>query len=148
MDLGIRDRLAVVTGAESGIGLAAATLLGREGVRLVLSDLDEEETRRASAGIPNVVDVIGADLTEEVGQSRVADAAETHGGADILVHSAGITGAKGDPLDMTDSDFNECWETNFLSAVAMCRRLVPGMASRGWGRVVFVTSESADSGGA
>ena len=62
---------------------------------------------------------------------------------DILVHAAGVTGAKGDPLDMSEDDWSHALHTDFLSGVRLARGVGGGMVRRGWGRMVFVTSENA-----
>ncbi|MEM9754743.1 MAG: SDR family oxidoreductase, partial [Pseudomonadota bacterium] len=62
---------------------------------------------------------------------------------DIVVCAAGVTGAKGHPLEMTDSDWDEAWNTDFMSVVRTLRGFVPAMEKKGWGRVVIVTSENA-----
>ena len=62
---------------------------------------------------------------------------------DILVCAAGVTGAKGHPLEMSDADWQEAWETDFMSVVRTVRAFEPAMESRGWGRVVILCSENA-----
>lgn len=143
MDLGIDGKLAVVTGAGGGLGAAAARELATEGVRLFLTDTGGSALEGTAAELPNVAGFLEADLTSEESAADLKAAVDRHGVADILVHMAGITGAKGDPLEMADADWRMAWETNFLSAVRMSRAFVPGMVGKGWGRVVFVTSENA-----
>ena len=143
MDLKIKDRIALVTGASSGLGLAAAQRLSEEGVKLILSDLDEDELTEGTAGLDGVLARQTADLTSVAGAESLHKLCQQHGGADILVHTAGITGAKGDPAEMKDEEFEECFQTNFMSAVRLARLFVKSMAEKGWGRVVFVTSENA-----
>ncbi|RVT84203.1 SDR family oxidoreductase [Rhodobacteraceae bacterium CCMM004] len=143
MNLNIRGRVALITGASTGLGLAAARFLDREGVRLILTDVEEEPLNQARAEFDGDTRALVADLTDDTGVLSLAQAAAEVGPVDILVHTAGITGAKGDPLEMTDADFEDAWQTNFMSAVRLCRTFVKPMADQGWGRVVCVTSENA-----
>lgn len=143
MDLGITGRRAVITGASGGLGRAAAKELAAEGVSLLLSDLDSDALDDVAGDIDGSVATVSADLTTETGILSLQEAAERHGPTDILVHTCGITGAKGDPLQMSDDDFSEAWSTNFMSAVRLSRVFLRPMADRGWGRAVFVTSENA-----
>ena len=134
----------MITGAAGGLGRATARVLAEDGVRLFLTDTDAGAVAAAAADLgPAVAGSRAADLTDMAEIEALARAVEALGGADILVHMAGITGAKGDPLDMTDEDWMACWTVNFLSAVRMTRALVPGMVARGWGRVLFTVSENA-----
>lgn len=142
MDLKIKDRKALITGAAGGMGEATARLLLDEGVKLILTDIDADElsatAQRLGAG--DRLSTVAADLTTEKGVKDVADAA---GDIDILVHTCGVTGAKGDPLeDVSIDDYREAYEVDFITGVQMARCFVPGMRKRGWGRVVYVTSEN------
>ena len=146
MDLRISGRTAVLTGAAGDMALETARILLDEGCNLVLTDVDGDELSEAVSkldGGERVVSVV-ADLSEMKGAETVRSAVETAGWqADILVHAAGVTGAKGDPLDDIDEDdWTHAWNTDFMTAVRMSKALVPGMRKRGWGRVVYVTSEN------
>lgn len=139
MDLQLEGRRALVTGAAGGLGSEIARRLAGEGSRLSLTDRDAD-------ALAAVADETGAahaaaDLSAESGAAEaVAKLGRDH---DILVHAAGVTGAKGDPLEMSDADWREAFETDLLSGVRMARALGPGMIERGWGRMVFITSENA-----
>ena len=145
MDLGIKGRLAVVTGAAGGIGQATARILLEEGAHVLLTGLDETKLKRAAEQLGGASDhlrCVRADLSEQAGVDTLRDA--TNARADILVHTAGVTGAKGDPLvDITDQDWADAWNIDFMSGVRVARALMPAMVERGWGRMVFVTSENA-----
>lgn len=145
MDLGIKGRTAVITGAAGDIACATARFLLDEGVNLVLTDIDEDELSTAAeklGGRGDTIKTVVADLTTQEGTDKLEKAAG--GTADILVHAAGVTGAKGDPLEeITDEEWEHAWQTDFMSAVRVARTFVPKMAERGWGRVVYVTSENA-----
>ena len=147
MDLGITNKLAVITGATGGIGIETARKLGRDGARLFLTDVDAEllsqTAKELRAQDLDVVGTLTADLTSAAAVADLADAVKDEGGAAILVHTAGVTGAKGDPLEMTDEDWQEAWDIDFMSSVRVSRALVPQMVDDGWGRVVFITSENA-----
>ena len=123
MDLGIAGRVAVVTGAGSGIGAATAELLRGEGVRVV------------DASRSNGIDVTAPDAP--------ARAAELAGApVDILVNNAGSTPIKAlDELD--DLDWQEQWELNVMGPMRLMQAFAPPMAERGWGRIVNVTSTAA-----
>lgn len=140
MDLKISSRAALVTGAAGGMGAATARVLLDEGCRVTLTDVDGDQLAATAKALGDDVTAVVADLTDEADLDALAQAV---GDVDILVHTAGITGAKGDPLDdVSDDDYREAFETDFLSAVRVSRRFVPAMRRAGWGRVVFVTSEN------
>ena len=147
MDLQISDRAAVVTGAAGGIGLETARVLRQEGARVLMTDLDEDQLRLSVEVLES--DGLGGDglrsVVADLGSQRGADAvaAAVDWDLDVLVHTAGITGAKGDPLtDITEDDWREALDTDLMSAVRMAKATMPAMLRRGWGRVVFVTSEN------
>ncbi|MBB6610580.1 SDR family oxidoreductase [Pontibacter sp. Tf4] len=150
MDLKINGRTAVVTGADSGIGLATAKMLAAEGVNIVLNDKTEtelekaaEEVRAQAKGKAKVL-AVTADLTryEEV-QQLAAQAKERFGGVDIVVNSAGIRGAAGDFLSLSDQDWFKTIDTDLMGAVRVCRAFIPQMLAKSWGRIVLIASENA-----
>ena len=147
MDLGITDKLALVTGGGGDIGRATAQALAADGARLLLTDTDGDDLDRAASLLRDEFGsepaTVVADLTDEAGIDRLMRAATDGGGVDICVHAAGITGAKGDPLELSDDDWDEAWRIDFMSAVRIARAVVPPMVDKGWGRVVYVSSENA-----
>ena len=143
MDLKINGRVAIITGASTGMGLATAKVLAPEGVKLVLTDIKGTDWSAIDQELGSNVTKIEADLNDQSQCKSVVDKAiETQGKADILIHTAGITGAKGDPLKLSDEDWLEAWHIDFFSMVRMCREVVPGMRAGGWGRIVGITSEN------
>lgn len=138
MDFHIADKLALVTGAAGDIGGATAMALGQEGANLLLTDIDADKLADDAAAIgertTGEVNHVAADLTDEEMIDVLIRAAFELGGIDICVNAAGITGAKGDPLELSDDDWHEAWSIDFMSAVRFARRVVPPMADRGWGQ--------------
>ena len=144
MDLKIRDKVALITGATGGMGFATAKILAEEGVRLILSDLKIDQLEKEAKALPTEVLCIAADVTDQAAVDTLArQGREKFGTIDIVVHTSGITGAKGDPLEMTDEDYLEAWQIDFMSAVRMARATFPAMRAKGWGRFVCITSENA-----
>ncbi|MDT0575911.1 SDR family oxidoreductase [Croceicoccus sp. F390] len=138
MDLKIKGKRALITGATGGMGHETAALLADEGVELFLSDLEE-------SSLKDLADKYGAqyaaaDVSNDAGCRKLAEAAGKD--IDIWVHAAGVTGAKGDPLTMSEDDWAQPLDVDFLSAVRLARQICPPMVQRGWGRVVFITSEN------
>lgn len=144
MDLGIKGRVALITGASGGMGLATAKLLSEEGVLLVLSDLDQAGLEKAAAHLPGDPLLLAADMTQQAQIDHLVKQGEARfGKIDIVVHTAGVTGAKGDPLELSDEDYQEAWSTDFFSAVRVARATIPAMRGRNWGRFIGITSENA-----
>jgi NAD(P)-dependent dehydrogenase (short-subunit alcohol dehydrogenase family) len=139
MDLEISGRRALVTGAAGGIGAATARTLAAEGAALTLTDLDADALAPVARDTGAAAEA--ADLSTREGAAALLDTVGVE--FDILVHAAGVTGAKGDPLEMSEGDWDHAWQTDFLSAVRLARAVGPRMAEAGWGRMVFVTSENA-----
>lgn len=144
MDLGLKDRVALISGAAGGIGLATARLLAEEGVKLVLTDREQDALQKSAADLPGEPLLIAADMTRQAEVDDLVRQGEARfGKVDIVVHTAGVTGAKGDPLELSDADYQEAWDTDFFTAVRIARATVPAMRKRGWGRLVCITSENA-----
>ncbi|MDY8108184.1 SDR family oxidoreductase [Fulvimarina sp. 2208YS6-2-32] len=144
MDLQIRDRVALITGATGGMGFETARILAGEGVKLVLSDLAIDELEQEAKSLPTETICLKADCTDQGAiDAMVKEAYAKFGKIDIVVHTAGITGAKGHPLEMEDEDYREAWEIDFMSAVKVARATFPKMRENGWGRFVCITSENA-----
>jgi 3-oxoacyl-[acyl-carrier protein] reductase len=134
MDLGISGRTAVVTGASSGIGLATARTLAAEGASVVMVARDEGRLADAAATIAGEVRTLAADVTDP-------STPELIDGADILVNNAGTSAAR--PLDqLTDDEWQAQWDLHVMASLRLMRALAPGMAERGWGRIVNVGSSS------
>ena len=143
MDLGFDGRVAVVTGASKGIGLAVARTLLEEGARVVAT------SRNGSAGLDALdgellhvpADFMDPDAPAEV----IARAVEAFGGLDVLVNNAGgpPPGTKMPQfgfLSLTDDGWREMFEFNLLSAVRACRAAIPLLVERGGGAIVNISS--------
>ena len=145
MDLGISGRSAVITGGAGGMGLETARILLDEGVRVLLTDIDADQlatTAKILGGESDRLKTVVADLTDASGAEKVKGA--TDWDIDILVHTAGVTGAKGDPLrDISEADWEHAWQTDMMSGVRVAKAFIPPMLERGWGRAVYITSENA-----
>jgi NAD(P)-dependent dehydrogenase (short-subunit alcohol dehydrogenase family) len=137
MDLGIVDRLCLVTGASRGIGLATARGLAAEGARLLLTARGEEELAAVAAELG--ADQLALDVTAPDAAERLLARADGH--VDVLVNNAGTSAVK--PLDeLTDEDFEQQWQLNVIASLRLMRACAPVMADHGWGRIVNVASSS------
>jgi len=131
----LEGRHALVTGAGSGIGAAAAAALAAEGARLTLVGRDRDALERRAAGLEGAA-VLPFDVTDEAAVRR---ASEEAGEVDVLVNGAGA--AQSSPLARTPLDLVErLLSVNLTGSFLLCRELMPGMAARGFGRVVNVAS--------
>jgi NAD(P)-dependent dehydrogenase (short-subunit alcohol dehydrogenase family) len=138
MDLGLAGRTAVVTGASAGIGLATTRALADEGARVVLVGRDPERLERAATAVGPGARAVAADVTDPGAAERIAAEA---GAVDVLVNNAGTSAVR--PLEeLTDDEWHEQWELNVMGPMRLMRALAPGMAERGWGRIVNVASSS------
>lgn len=136
MDLGISGRACVVTGASRGIGLAAARALAAEGARVLLVARSEAEE------LPPGAASLSADVTEPGAAERiVAECSRLFGRLDILVNNAGTSRAR-ELEELTDDEWDEQWQLHVMASMRLMRAALPGMAERGWGRVVNVGSSS------
>jgi 3-oxoacyl-[acyl-carrier protein] reductase len=129
MELGLHDRLCVVTGSTGGIGLATAKLLVDEGARVVTCG------RSDAPGIGEALHV-RADLSQQGEPERLVAEA---GAVEILVNNAGYAEQR-DFLEVTDEQWDAGWQLNVMSYVRAIRAVVPGMRERGGGVIVNVSS--------
>ena len=138
MDLKIKGKRALITGATGGLGRETARFLADDGVSLFLSDLKEDKLKEVAKEFS--ADYAAADVSTVKGCEGLIKESGTD--FDIWVHATGVTGGKGDPLQMSEEDWGDAIDIDFLSAVRLARHLCPPMIERKWGRVVFVTSEN------
>jgi NAD(P)-dependent dehydrogenase (short-subunit alcohol dehydrogenase family) len=144
MNLQLENKLALVTGSTKGIGLAIATSLAREGARVIVNGRAEDSVREAVAKIRAAVP--SAKLEPFAGDLAAAPAAgdvlKRFPGVDILVNNLGIFEPK--PFaEISDEEWRRFFEVNVLSGVRLSRAYFGGMLQRDWGRIVFISSESA-----
>jgi NAD(P)-dependent dehydrogenase (short-subunit alcohol dehydrogenase family) len=144
MNLGLQGKLAIVTGSTAGIGFAIAKTLAAEGARVVINGRTKQRVESAVeklrlgnrgaefSGVP-------ADLGTASGVEALLKEFPV---ADILVNNLGIFEVK--PfLEIADSDWQRFFEVNVLSGVRLSRHYLPGMLKKNWGRIIFISSESA-----
>jgi 3-oxoacyl-[acyl-carrier protein] reductase len=146
MDLGLRDKIAVVTGSSRGLGLASARALAAEGCRVCLcarhADRLEEARRLVStaAGGDDRVLAVAADVSQAQGIAEVISrAATTFGGIDVLVNNVGVAGGSG-LLETTDEEWQAALDQTLMPAIRASRLAVPHMERRGGGAIVIVAS--------
>jgi NAD(P)-dependent dehydrogenase (short-subunit alcohol dehydrogenase family) len=143
MDLGLRGKRALVTGSTAGIGLATARALASEGAHVFVNGRTETRVADAVERLRELsgatVEGIAADLSSGDGCRALIDRLPD---IDVLINNLGIFEPK--PFDeIPDEDWMRFFETNVLSGIRLARHYVRGMRSRNWGRIVFVSSESA-----
>ena len=141
MDLGLDGRVALVTGAGSGIGFATTRALLAEGAHVVAADLDPSALAPTAAGgrlLPFTVDLSHPDGPG----SAVAFAIEQFGTIDVLVNNVGVCPHRNGFLDVDDQGWRELLELNFFSMVRCCRAAIPRMLDQERGSIVSLSSDA------
>ncbi|MGH8641070.1 MAG: SDR family NAD(P)-dependent oxidoreductase, partial [Burkholderiales bacterium] len=135
MDLGIKSKLALVTGSTMGIGRATAEALAAEGARVVVNGRKEAAVEETVAALSRhgAAHGIAADLATAAGARKVVDALSKIGPVDILVNNVGFFEVK-EFAEISDQDWLDMFELNVMSGVRLSRALLPGMLERDWGR--------------
>jgi NAD(P)-dependent dehydrogenase (short-subunit alcohol dehydrogenase family) len=143
MDLNLTNKLALVSGSTAGIGFAIAHALASEGARVIVNG-------RTQSAVDEAIERLRSETAAEVqgfaGDLATATAAEDLAGrfpgVEILVNNLGTFEPK--PFEaITDADWASCFETNVLSGVRLSRLYLPAMKRADWGRIIFISSESA-----
>lgn len=144
MDLQLKSKTAFISGSTQGIGFAIARLLATEGAHVILNGRTTERTdtavARLKAEAPGAnVDGIAADFGNV---AQVNDLLTQLPAVDILINNVGIFELKAF-ADITDADWETFFSVNVMSGIRLSRHVLPGMLARTWGRIVFISSESA-----
>ena len=134
MDLLLADKSALVTGADRGTGLVIARALADEGARVLLHGMGQASAQDAAEQIEGAQPVWG-EIDSEAGTAELVEQLATLDAVDILVNNYG-TASRGKWQTATEDDWLDMYQKNVLSAARLARALVPGMAARGWGRVI------------
>ena len=140
MDLGLKDKVAVITGGSVGIGLAIARGLAAEGVHLALCARDRERLAGEARAIEQEFGVraqaIAADVAKAGDIARlVEEVGDTHGGCDILINNAG-TGSNETIMEAPDDKWQHYWDLHVMATVRLARGLVPMMQAQGGGVIL------------
>jgi 3-oxoacyl-[acyl-carrier protein] reductase len=144
MELGLGGRACAVTGASRGIGRETARMLAAEGASVLLVARGEDELAGASgecaAAGRGAAEALALDITApDAGERIVAACDQRFGKLDVLVNGAG-TARWRDLDDVPEAEWYAAWELNVMAPLRAMRAAVPGMAERGWGRIVNVSS--------
>ena len=143
MDLGLKNKIALVSGSTAGIGYACAEALAREGAEVIVNGRTEERVRAAVARINALRPAvsargIAADLGTKEGVEQLAAQLPE---VDVLINNLGIFEPK--PFEeIPDDDWMRFFEVNVLSGIRLSRQYLAGMRRKNWGRIIFISSES------
>jgi 3-oxoacyl-[acyl-carrier protein] reductase len=144
MDLGLKNRVALIAASSQGIGLATAEAFAAEGARVAMCARNQETLSAAAERIRTkhkaVVIAEAFDVTDSAAVAKfVAAVAEKFGSVDICVTNAGGPPAKGF-LACSEDDWQRALDANFLSTVHFAREVIPHMQRKKWGRIITITS--------
>jgi 3-oxoacyl-[acyl-carrier protein] reductase len=142
MDLGLRDRACILTGASGGIGRAVAKMLAAEGASVLLLGRRPQPLQELAADLSGAGEALALDVTDpDAGERAVQACLERFGRLDVLINNAGTSAVR--RLDeLTDEEWQAQWELHVMAPMRLMRSAVPAMAQRSWGRVVNVSSSS------
>lgn len=143
MDLQLEGKTAFVTGSTAGIGYAIAEALAGEGASVIINGRTEKRVQDAASRLAGSVRGKLIPFAADLGSaSGTMEATAAFPGVDILVNNLGIFEPK--PFEeITDADWFRFFEVNVMSGVRLSRHYLPRMKQKGWGRIVFISSESA-----
>ena len=139
----LEGRRAIVTGGARGIGMATAARFIESGAEVILWDVDAEAIEEAIAVLGESASGAVVELTDA---EAVMAAGEKAGAVDILVNNAGITGGNGKTWELSPDIWRKTVEVNLVAPYLTARAIVPGMAKRGYGRIVNVASIAGKEG--
>src|ERR1700749_3121497 len=142
MNIDLSGKTALVTGSTAGIGLAIAKGLAASGADVVINGRNQDKVDAAIRdlyGIGGAVRGIAADVSRAAGCDTLVTKLPQ---VDILINNAGIFEPKGF-FEIPDQDWSRLFEVNVMSGVRLSRAYLRGMIDRNWGRIVFISSESA-----
>jgi NAD(P)-dependent dehydrogenase (short-subunit alcohol dehydrogenase family) len=143
MDLQLEGRLALVSGSTAGIGHAIAQSLAAEGARVIVNGRTQAAVDAAIASIQAATGKPALGFAGDLSQADVAEAlVRQHPGIQILVNNLGIFEPKAF-ADIPDADWLRFFDVNVLSGVRLARLVLPAMKQADWGRIIFISSESA-----
>jgi meso-butanediol dehydrogenase/(S,S)-butanediol dehydrogenase/diacetyl reductase len=140
----LKDKIAIVTGAASGIGRSTALLFAREGARLVLNDIDLPglDTVTNEIGRDKAISVAGDLVREETAQRLAQEAVSAFGRIDVLINNAGIHFVR-DITDMTVQEWDRLMEVNLKSMFLCCKHVIPHLLKDKKGSIVNLASISS-----
>jgi 3-oxoacyl-[acyl-carrier protein] reductase len=145
VDLGLRDRACIVTGASQGIGRATAAALATEGASVLLVARREDplaEVARACREAGGRAETLALDITAaDAGERLLNECRERFDRIDALVNNAGTSSARS-LEELTDEEWQAQWDVHVMGPMRLMRAVAPAMAERGWGRIVNVSSSS------
>lgn len=145
MNRALDARVALVTGAASGIGLAIARRFVAEGARVIAADVEGSPLADELPASP-ALSPVHADVTAPDTPARLLAAAEAWGGIDILVNNAGVC-LPGSILDQSDESWARTFAVNVTAPFRLSRAAAPAMKAKGWGRIINLGSIMSDFGG-
>ena len=137
----ITDKLTLVTGSSKGIGKAIAEAFVDHGARVVVHGRDPDEVKHLCESI-GAWSSVGGDLGTAEGCENVIGQLQKLGPVEVLVNNAGIFGVQ-DFFEIDDEEWLRYFQVNVMSAVRLCRTLLPSMLENDWGRIINVASEAA-----
>ena len=146
----LQNKVAIVTGASSGIGRAAALLFAREGARLLLNARDGDRLRTVAvevAAIGGEAIVVAGDVADPATHSEIVAASARWGGLDIAFNNAGMTGVAAPLAEQDPDNWNTVLSVNLGSAFLAARAQIPAMLARGGGSLIFTSSFVGNSVG-
>ncbi|MFZ4776915.1 MAG: SDR family NAD(P)-dependent oxidoreductase [Terrimicrobiaceae bacterium] len=138
MDLKLENKTALITGSTKGIGFAIARSLASEGAKVIINGRTPDSISKGVEKLGGMVRGVAADVSTAEGCAELIRQVPE---VDILINNAGIFEPR--PfVEISDDDWERFYRINVLSGVRLTRAYLPGMLSRNWGRVVFISSES------
>ena len=142
MKIDLSNKIALVTGSSKGIGLGIAKGLYATGAKVVIHGRDKNNISDVAASLGEDVEYVYGDLADVSQAADVIAQLSDIGDVDIVINNVGIYEKK-NFLDIPDEDWTRFWETNVMSGVRITKALLPKMLEQNWGRVIFISSESA-----
>ncbi len=142
MKIDLSNKIALITGSSKGIGFGIAKGLYATGAKVVLHGRDKNNISNVAASLGKDVEYVYGDLADASQAADVIAQLGDIGDVDIVINNVGIYEKK-NFLDIPDEDWSRFWETNVMSGVRITKALLPKMFEKDWGRVIFISSESA-----